>query len=673
MSKPNSRCDRHGVDLDYVGADKRAAFDAKLGLGRERAGGENRLRSRAENGCRAGGGSSLSGSTGDRCWGGFGDGAVRSGTAKSTTAAESAATTASNNSTADSDCARHIFFTVQGGLVSEDKIAGENDGLVAGKIGAGDAEGAGLSGGECAVGVENFSGGRQVAGIDGAVGVNHAQLVARLFRAKRTEHGRSAELGRGTITTVRVDRRIEPGKFLHGSSGSRLVCRSSTETGNAGLTRGQFFLIEGERHGGGDGGWRCDIRGGRSDGSFVHRDVVGQSHGVADGFGFPHGALGKRLRGCNSGCDFDRGRRLAPRQFVRFDDGGPAVLVGQAFVLRKQARVGGESGGSGLESREENSGGKNQHRNRGKIQGQPQGRTPEQAGDADRFATRAILEARNLVLQQLARDGVQIERRAGVLTAAFDPGAERFFNVAFFRHDVTLVGRSFGRFRPGKNGPRDGFEPVEAFAEAGADGFRVEDQGFADFLVAKVAEVTEFDDFAAGFAELFERLVEEGHALGIHEGKIRRGGVGGRIDDGAVSVIDGMQGNGDVAAAAFGGGAALAVIARLVGGDAEDPGLKLAAAVEGGQVFDDGKKDFLGDFLDVFTGKIVRQLEDEPSGGGIMAVEQFIPGVRFACAAAADQAGFRVGGHCGSMVTSGGGGGNPVDGKIARKASNGLQ
>jgi hypothetical protein len=349
-------------------------------------------------------------------------------------------------------------------------------------------------------------------------------------------------------------------------------------------------------------------------------------------------------------------------------------LVEHAFVFREHGRAGGETGGSRmLKSRKENGGGKNQHGDSGKVQGQPQGRAPEQAGEPARLAARSIPEARNFVLQQFARCGVQVDGRAGVLAAAFGPGAERFFNVTFFRHEVPLVRRSFSRFHPGKNCPRDGFEPVEAFAEAGADGFGVEDQDLADFLVAKVAEVAEFDDFAARFAKLFERPVEEGHALGVHEGEVRRGGVCGRINDGAIGTVHGMQGDGDVSAAAFGGGAALAVIAGLVGGDAEDPGLKLAATMEGGQVFDDGKKDFLGDFLDVFPGEIVGQLKDEPAGGGVMKAEQFIPGVRFACAAAADQAGFRVGGHCGTMVTSGGSGGNPVDGKAARRVRNGLQ
>ena len=63
----------------------------------------------------------------------------------------------------------------------------------------------------------------------------------------------------------------------------------------------------------------------------------------------------------------------------------------------------------------------------------------------------------------------------------------------------------------------------------------------------------------------------------------------------------GLERNGSLAAAAFGRVLALAVIARLVGGDAEEPGLKLAPAVEGIEVPDDGQEDFLANLLHVFA------------------------------------------------------------------------
>ena len=103
--------------------------------------------------------------------------------------------------------------------------------------------------------------------------------------------------------------------------------------------------------------------------------------------------------------------------------------------------------------------------------------------------------------------------------------------------------------------------------------------------------------------------------------------------------------SGDLAAAAFGGMEALAVIAGFVGGDAEQPGLKLAAAVEGLEVPDDGEEDFLANLLDVLAGEIVPELEDKAPGGGVMQVEQFVPGPRLAAAAAGDQIGFGFGTH----------------------------
>ena len=66
---------------------------------------------------------------------------------------------------------------------------------------------------------------------------------------------------------------------------------------------------------------------------------------------------------------------------------------------------------------------------------------------------------------------------------------------------------------------------------------------------------------------------------------------------------------------------ALAVIPRLVGGDAEQPGLKLTPAVEGIEVPDDGQKDFLANLLNVFAREVVPKLKDKASRRCIMAVE----------------------------------------------------
>src|SRR5208282_6523352 len=87
-------------------------------------------------------------------------------------------------------------------------------------------------------------------------------------------------------------------------------------------------------------------------------------------------------------------------------------------------------------------------------------------------------------------------------------------------------------------------------------------------------------------------------------------------------------------AAALGGNSFFAEVARLVGGDAEEPGLEPAVAVEGIEVFDYGQENFLADFLGVFAGEIGRELENEAARGRVMKVEQLIPRFRFAATAA---------------------------------------
>ena len=89
----------------------------------------------------------------------------------------------------------------------------------------------------------------------------------------------------------------------------------------------------------------------------------------------------------------------------------------------------------------------------------------------------------------------------------------------------------------------------------------------------------------------------------------------------------------------------LAIIPRLVRRNPENPRLKLAVALERIQVLDDGKKNFLADFLRVLRGEIMAQLENEAARRRVMPVEQFVPGLGVALATAPDQFAFRVGTH----------------------------
>ena len=107
----------------------------------------------------------------------------------------------------------------------------------------------------------------------------------------------------------------------------------------------------------------------------------------------------------------------------------------------------------------------------------------------------------------------------------------------------------------------------------------------------------------------------------------------------------GLERKRSLAAAAFSRVLALAVIARLVGGDAEQPGLKLASTMEGFEVPDDGQEDFLANLLDVLARKVVAELEDKAPRCRVMPVEQFVPGLRFTPAAARNQLNFSIGTH----------------------------
>src|SRR5262249_53319743 len=80
--------------------------------------------------------------------------------------------------------------------------------------------------------------------------------------------------------------------------------------------------------------------------------------------------------------------------------------------------------------------------------------------------------------------------------------------------------------------------------------------------------------------------------------------------------------------------------ARFVGGDAEEPGLKLAFAVKRIDVANDGKEGFLADFFGVLLREIRTELEDEAAGGGVVQVEEFVPGGGLAATASFRQFGF---------------------------------
>ena len=119
----------------------------------------------------------------------------------------------------------------------------------------------------------------------------------------------------------------------------------------------------------------------------------------------------------------------------------------------------------------------------------------------------------------------------------------------------------------------------------------------------------------------------------------------GRVEGQAGLGVFGLERNGRLAAAAFGRVLALAVIARLVGGDAEQPGLKLALAVKGIEVPDDGQEDLLANLLRVLAREIVPKLKDEAPRRRVMPVEQLVPRLRLTPAAARKQVCFSVGTH----------------------------
>ena len=100
---------------------------------------------------------------------------------------------------------------------------------------------------------------------------------------------------------------------------------------------------------------------------------------------------------------------------------------------------------------------------------------------------------------------------------------------------------------------RDGFETVEAFAQARADGFRIQFQSAAQLLVAQVPEVSQLDDFAARFPELIHCGAHQCHLLRAHQVFVGSGRAAGRVRRQTGGWILGLQGNGGLPGAAFGG------------------------------------------------------------------------------------------------------------------------
>ena len=81
-------------------------------------------------------------------------------------------------------------------------------------------------------------------------------------------------------------------------------------------------------------------------------------------------------------------------------------------------------------------------------------------------------------------------------------------------------------------------------------------------------------------------------------------------------------------------GLALAVVAGLVGGDSEEPGLKLAAALKRLEIADDRQEDLLANLLHVLAREIMPKLEDKTPRRRVMPVEQLVPRPGFTAAAA---------------------------------------
>src|SRR5262249_30130299 len=84
-----------------------------------------------------------------------------------------------------------------------------------------------------------------------------------------------------------------------------------------------------------------------------------------------------------------------------------------------------------------------------------------------------------------------------------------------------MVRRRLGRFRSRKNTARNALQPVEAFAQARTYRAGIQRKGFADLFVTQVAEISQLNNLSAGFAELFERDLQQGRLFVIHQCHVR--------------------------------------------------------------------------------------------------------------------------------------------------------
>ena len=189
----------------------------------------------------------------------------------------------------------------------------------------------------------------------------------------------------------------------------------------------------------------------------------------------------------------------------------------------------------------------------------------------------------------------------------------------------------------GKDSSGDFLKPIQAFAQPRADGFWIELQRNADFLVTQAAEIAQFNDLAARLAQLIESLPKQGVLFRSDERGIGRRFAAGRVEAQPGVGVFSVQGNQGLAAAPFGRPVALAIIPGFIGGNAKEPGLELAFALKRMQMLDDGKKGFLADFLSILTRSIMSKLKDESRGGGVVPIKQLVPGRRVTQAALRQQ------------------------------------
>src|SRR5205823_74687 len=142
------------------------------------------------------------------------------------------------------------------------------------------------------------------------------------------------------------------------------------------------------------------------------------------------------------------------------------------------------------------------------------------------------------------------------------------------------VRRESCQFLPRKYLLRDLFQPIQAFAQPGTDRLGVQLQRAGDFLVAQISKITQFDDFTARLIELVQRFVHQSALFTSHQGLVRPWGRAWQVEDPVSLRVFSLNGNGYLAAAAFSRVLPLAIIPRFVGGDPNQPGLKLAFTVE---------------------------------------------------------------------------------------------